>query len=905
MPRGNYDNRNAASAPSSGNSDRPLSKEERRALRQARREEQRAERFEQEFGRPPSGNFVHKPYQGKTNSDGNGAVPDSRRKSDAGKRHAMSRAEQERLRAKEAQRAAEEQRRRQKLAKLKAVKAKWHFKSGIAVNGFKVHGGMFYAGSDTSDLVDPSLMEPSLISPVYTVAKRSDEAEELPPFPCYEYISPEQRRKYLEFLASNRKSADDIGYVFLYSYGLERRLIVDARKPGEVSREERARLAKEVARLLRAFGPRSKSLSRYLRLLLLYDGTVFDIYKPDELKALLVSPDDIGDWSDNTDALDYLIISRFVEYGIDVPFDRIFDYARARLIRTRCKQLGIDPMDLYDDHVVFLARQRIGHSGFEMRLAVGADGSARNQNKPVYYPGSVSLRRRGLQITEAVCPDVEAMGIDFKALSDIFLTCYYDIERVKEVVSSASLRGIGNVADDALSAYCSRKLKRLASALGDSQVISHVKCSDLVSVVSDALESDLKVTAKGAMTAGTQEAVSVACASIGWQCVLPETVSDELSQTWRISSDDQVVLFKRGFTHTRGSGKRVLAPVFGNDRGERRMEVPDGWRDAVGAGYAYAWFAKEIGEDAEAGDLTQIPQSCYPPFTRRNRTQQISLFFALMYATYYSELSTHGLRVACERTRISTVQSAVFSLCMAKYGYTMPAVAFDAVKKIYSRYPNADQSMILYDYHAGDYRISYDADEQVEFGFDAEQLRETIAETSNVHSILMGAFDDADGGAAFLEQDVPDTIGVGAATMLGAAGDFDDEDDDAEALRDATPPASAGDEDASDAEATPVAKQHPSACIDAKTGLTRTGAAHAPAQRERDEEAFTAWEDVRAVFGDGDEASFADVRAALEAHGAKTSGDAMSLIARINDAVWHGEEIIEIDGEDVYLNEPR
>ena len=55
----------------------------------------------------------------------------------------------------------------------------------------------------------------------------------------------------------------------------------------------------------------------------------------------------------------------------------------------------------------------------------------------------------------------------------------------------------------------------------------------------------------------------------------------------------------------------------------------------------------------------------------------------------------------------------------------------------------------------------------------------------------------------------------------------------------------------------------------------------------------------------GDEASFADVREALEAHGAKTSGDAMSLIARINDAVWRGEEIIEVDGEDVYLNETQ
>ena len=54
-------------------------------------------------------------------------------------------------------------------------------------------------------------------------------------WPSYQRITPDCRQRYLEWLASGKKAPGvDIGYVFLYFYGLERRLLVDEPSPVEI-----------------------------------------------------------------------------------------------------------------------------------------------------------------------------------------------------------------------------------------------------------------------------------------------------------------------------------------------------------------------------------------------------------------------------------------------------------------------------------------------------------------------------------------------------------------------------------------------------------------------------------------------------------------------------------------------
>lgn len=79
-------------------------------------------------------------------------------------------------------------------------------------------------------------------------------------YPRYDRLSEDQRANYLHWLAGGRSGAlDDIGYVFLYFYGLERRLLVE--------RQDLSPIVKEVVRLLERYtfsGSFDGYLSRFL-----------------------------------------------------------------------------------------------------------------------------------------------------------------------------------------------------------------------------------------------------------------------------------------------------------------------------------------------------------------------------------------------------------------------------------------------------------------------------------------------------------------------------------------------------------------------------------------------------------------------------------------------------------------
>lgn len=82
-------------------------------------------------------------------------------------------------------------------------------------------------------------------------------------WPSYGQIQPVNRASYLDWLASGRSDPDyGVGYVFLYFYGLERRVFLD-HAPESETRE----IMDEVRRLLGIYGA-NRSVSRYLNVFL-------------------------------------------------------------------------------------------------------------------------------------------------------------------------------------------------------------------------------------------------------------------------------------------------------------------------------------------------------------------------------------------------------------------------------------------------------------------------------------------------------------------------------------------------------------------------------------------------------------------------------------------------------------
>lgn len=131
----------------------------------------------------------------------------------------------------------------------------------IEVAGTTITGGMVYVGTTTHFGNTP---DPSLIATNKPVAKYGDYTErQFSYWPSYSEISDSARRAYLNWLAGGRKDPEaEIGFVFLFFYGLERRVLVDA-QADPIAKAELPVIAQELQRLLKIYGPASGSFRSY------------------------------------------------------------------------------------------------------------------------------------------------------------------------------------------------------------------------------------------------------------------------------------------------------------------------------------------------------------------------------------------------------------------------------------------------------------------------------------------------------------------------------------------------------------------------------------------------------------------------------------------------------------------
>lgn len=132
----------------------------------------------------------------------------------------------------------------------------------VLIAGCLINGGMIYVGKDLkaySGSPDPCLINPAL--PIASQANASERGFGY--WPSYSEIAPIARRAYLIWLAGGRCDPEaDIGYVFLFFYGLERRALIDGQKDEQAQRD-RSAIAQELRRLLLIYGEKSFSFKRY------------------------------------------------------------------------------------------------------------------------------------------------------------------------------------------------------------------------------------------------------------------------------------------------------------------------------------------------------------------------------------------------------------------------------------------------------------------------------------------------------------------------------------------------------------------------------------------------------------------------------------------------------------------
>jgi len=207
----------------------------------------------------------------------------------------------------------------------------------VSVHGYDIPGGLIYVGENPPDPYGFGLhdlltsferysmlgdydSDPSLISRKLEVSpgEPSDNMG-LDYYPHYTYIPPECRGAYLKWLAGGRSEPKAyIGYVFLFFYGLERRLFIDGQK-GEIPEEERDDMVNEVRRLLDIYGG-NRSFREHVNNFLAMEWV---LYRSEQ------SAPDYFDFSDTYSSEPFqLFLARHVVKGKPIPAEMALHWAR-------------------------------------------------------------------------------------------------------------------------------------------------------------------------------------------------------------------------------------------------------------------------------------------------------------------------------------------------------------------------------------------------------------------------------------------------------------------------------------------------------------------------------------------------------------------------------------------------
>lgn len=386
----------------------------------------------------------------------------------------------------------------------------------VNVSGVTIPGGMVYVGTSLKTPTGDN--DPCLIDPSLSVARQGNYAErQMGYWPSYSTIPSGARRAYLNWLAGGREDPEaDVGYVFLFFYGLERRAIIDGAKD-DAAQADWPVIAAELRRLLSIYGETSHSFRRYAGELLdwvslashpekLYEQPVPELPKTFELPLYL-----------------RLALGQAAVDGAAVPASLALAWARLdpniylRTPATRCaeqfEQLFAQKYAELCDRGMVLPRNR-------------------TKLKLVYRPASSGFRGyQEVKLTFKDTPDVTVLTAPTKKLQEVVEAATKPLESFSRMVGRnpdavASLEGLLQLPAPLWPDTAHKALKALKARMGEGMVA--MPFQDLLNAL-------------GAKTAFTKDkTVSLArtleSANVGFE-------PDVLSGAKPPKPDEKVVLF--------------------------------------------------------------------------------------------------------------------------------------------------------------------------------------------------------------------------------------------------------------------------------------------------------------------------------------------------------------------------
>lgn len=340
------------------------------------------------------------------------------------------------------------------------------------VGTHEIAGGMLYVG-ERMEAIGGGGADPALINPRLQVSRVASDREgyNLPYWPSYSSIPPASRATYLAWLAAGRRDRSvGISYVFLFFYGIERRVLFDAQHLAE-AREEVPTLLAEVEALLEAYGSNNSFRGYASRFLDFVRATTAKIEV-----ARLTPPAEAEGWQ-----IPFTVkvaIGNYVARNQPIPAEWALPWFRLHP-ETRLRTPGRRCPDQFARLFALRYRSEFG------------EGMLLKRNKTLlrleYTPATASLRGRAVQMDVGDLPDVTRLSAPLTRLQKLAEKVEAELEpysrwvgRTEDRTSPAALALLpAELVADSMGSETRELATWLASALGDEE-IAIVEAEDLV-----------------------------------------------------------------------------------------------------------------------------------------------------------------------------------------------------------------------------------------------------------------------------------------------------------------------------------------------------------------------------------------------------------------------------------------
>ena len=283
------------------------------------------------------------------------------------------------------------------------------------IDGRIIGGGLVYVGSGEPS-VDGGEIEPCLIDPALPVEWNDPDwlGETMYGLPSYGGLDPRARAAYLSWLAHGRCAEQVyVGFVFLFYYGLERRVLADLKHRPEDSEVEV--IVAEIERLRSVYGA-SGSFKAYASSLLGFLRAVRSASGPGQ--RVVWNPSHPESADEGVPQLARVALGQCIADGSPIPTKLALSYLRHhpqrphRTPETRCR-------DEFDELFQSRYRQRWGD---------GVTTAVPQQELVLSYRPATSGMRDEVSHPIDWLPDVEAAPSILDRLKDLAWQCIDDLE---------------------------------------------------------------------------------------------------------------------------------------------------------------------------------------------------------------------------------------------------------------------------------------------------------------------------------------------------------------------------------------------------------------------------------------------------------------------------------------------